>query len=81
MILFNKAYISGVPLHLQKDYPPNRIAMVLTQFAKEVEVTKHQINLDKEKEKLEAKRKVRRHTSMIEVNANSNEREALIARY
>ena len=38
----------------------------MTQFAKEVDDTKHQLDLDEERER-KVKRRVRRHVSMIEV--------------
>ena len=38
----------------------------MTQFAKEVDDTKHQLDLDEERERM-VKRRVRRHVSMVEV--------------
>ena len=54
---------------MHPDYSPSRLGSVLTQFAKEVDDTKHQLDLDEERER-KVKKRVRRHTSMIEVRPN-----------
>ena len=51
---------------MHHDYSPSRLGSILTQFAKEVDDTKHQLDLEEERER-KVKRRVRRHVSMIEV--------------
>ena len=65
---FSPFLIKGLPSNLHKDYSKSRLGSILTQFAKEVDETKHHLDLDEERER-KRKKTLRRHTSMIEVGS------------
>ena len=66
----------GFPSHAHQDYPPNKFAAIIFEFAKEVEETKMQILAEKRarekkiasEKKSQEKTKMKRHVSMIHVD-------------